>query len=154
MTAGSLPIPVRALPAVLGNIENHAIRILELAFEIAVALLAEIKEELAAIGFDAFLRFGEIVDLKAEMVRADVGIRVFEVGSLAAGGAGEIEQSEIDDAVAHINRRTDVQILAPDAFELEHGLIELRCLVEVLHADGKMAQSGHGPLLVQAFAKS
>src|SRR5690242_6380331 len=73
----SLPIPVRALPAVLGDIENHTVRVLELAFEIAVALLAEIEEELAAIGFDAFLRFGEIVDLKAEMVRADVGIRVF-----------------------------------------------------------------------------
>src|SRR5581483_6364783 len=143
----SLPITVGALPAVLGNIEDHAVGIFELALEIAVALLAEIEEEFAAIGFDALLRLGKIVHLKAEMVGADMRTRIFQIGSLAAGGAGEIEQCEIDDAIAHIDRRTDVQVLASDALELKHVLIEFRGLIEVLYADGKMAQPGHGRLL-------
>src|SRR5262249_20963104 len=95
MTNTSLPVPVRALPAILGDIEDHAIGILELALKIAVALLAKIEKELAAMGLDAFLRFSEILDLKSEMVRADMGARVFQIGRLAAGSAGEIEQSEI-----------------------------------------------------------
>src|SRR5690348_16526172 len=102
--APSLPIAVRALPAVFGNIEDHSVGIFELALEIAVALLAKIEEELAAVGFDALLRFGKILDLKAEMVGADMRAGVFQIGSLAAGSAGEIEQREIDDAVAHIDR--------------------------------------------------
>jgi len=116
--------------------------------------LAEIEEELAAIGLDPLLRFGEIIDLKAEMMGADMGARIFQIRGFGARGAGEIEQSEIDDAVAHIDRGADVQILAADAFELEHVLIEFRRFLQILHADGKMAQPGHGPLLVQVFAKS
>src|SRR5260370_14680525 len=84
-------VTVGALPAALGNIEDHAIGIFELALEIAVPLLAEIEEEFAAIGFDAPLRFGEIVDLKAKMVRSDIAAWIFQVGGLAAARAGEIE---------------------------------------------------------------
>src|SRR5690242_18846700 len=102
----------------LGDIEDHAVRILKLALEIAVPLLAEIEEEFAAVGLDALLRFGEIVHLEAEMVGADMGARIFKIGSLAAGAAGKVEQSQIDHAVAHVDRRADVQILAADAFEL------------------------------------
>jgi NitT/TauT family transport system substrate-binding protein len=89
---------------VLGNIEDHAIGIFELALEIAVPLLAEIQEEFAAVGLDAPLRFGEIVDLKAKMVGADIAAWVFQVGGLAAGRTGEIEQGEINHAIAHVNR--------------------------------------------------
>ena len=142
----SLPIAVGTFPAAPGNIEDHAVGIFELALEIAVPLLAEIEEEFPAIGFDAPLRLGEIVDLKAKMVGADIAGWVFQIGGLAACRTGEIEQGEIDHAVAHVNRRADVEILAPDPFELEHVLIEFRCLFEVLHADGKMAQPGHKAL--------
>src|SRR5215472_10632413 len=90
MTNASLPIPVRALPAVLGDVEDHPVGILELALKIAVALFAKIEKELAAIGLDAFLRFSDILDLKAEMVRADMGARIFQIGRLTAGGAGEV----------------------------------------------------------------
>ena len=100
----SLPIPVRPLPTVLGNVEDHTVGIFELAFEIAVALLAEIEEEFTAIGLDALLGFGKILDLKAEMVSADMRARIFQIGGLAARGAGKVEQRQIDDAVAHINR--------------------------------------------------
>jgi hypothetical protein len=49
------------LPAVLGNIENDAVRVLELAFKIAVTFVAKIEEKFPAMGLDAFLRLGEIV---------------------------------------------------------------------------------------------
>ena len=68
-------VAVRSLPAVLGNIEDHAVWILELAFKVAVAFVAEIEEEFAAVGFDAPLGFGKIIDLKPEVVRADKAAR-------------------------------------------------------------------------------
>ena len=39
-----------------------------------------------------------------EVVGADMGARVLKIGGLAAGGAGKIEQSKIDHAIAHIDR--------------------------------------------------
>jgi hypothetical protein len=36
-----------------------------------VSLVAEIEEKLATMRLDALLRFGEVVDLEAEMMRAD-----------------------------------------------------------------------------------
>jgi hypothetical protein len=64
-------VPVGADPAVLGNVEHDPIGVLELALEVAVPLVAEVEEELAAGRLDAPLRLGEVVDLKAEMVGAD-----------------------------------------------------------------------------------
>ena len=46
----------------LGDVEDHAVGIFELAFEIAVPFLAEIEEEFAAVGFDAPLRFSKVVE--------------------------------------------------------------------------------------------
>ena len=63
----------------LGNVEHDAVRILELAFEIALARVAEVEEEFAAELLDLLLRLGEIVDLEAEMVGADVTDRVVQV---------------------------------------------------------------------------
>src|ERR1700726_3034828 len=87
MTGSLLPVTVRALPAVLGNIEDDAVGILELALEIAVTFVAEIEEEFSAVGFDAFLGLGEIVDLEAEMMCADEAFRVFQVRGRGAGAA-------------------------------------------------------------------
>ena len=75
-----LLVAVGSLPAVLRDVEDHAVRILELALEVAVALVAEVEEELAAGRFDALLRLGQIVDLDAEMVRADEFLAFLEVG--------------------------------------------------------------------------
>src|SRR4029453_14488901 len=136
-------VAVGALPTVLRNIEDHPVRVLELALEIAVALVAEVEEKLAAVRLDALFRFGKIVDLEAEMMRADEGCALLEVGCLAAGLSLKIEQREIDHAVGHIDRRTDLQVLAPDPLEVEHAGVELGRLVEVLHADGKVAQTCH-----------
>jgi hypothetical protein len=77
------------------------------------------------------------------MVRADEALRVFHIGRLAAGAGGEIEQRQIDDAVAHIDGRADIEVLAVDAFEIKDGLVEFRGLVEVVHANGEVAQAGH-----------
>src|SRR5579859_3351758 len=143
MTASLFAVTICPLPAVLRDVEDHAVGILELALEIAVALVAEIEKELAAVRFDALLRLDEIVDLKAEMVGADEGFWILQVGGLAAGAGREIEQRQIDHAVAHVDGRADVEVLARDAFELEHVLVKLRRLLQVLDADGEMAQSGH-----------
>src|SRR5215475_9140818 len=140
-------VAVGPLPTVFRNIEDHPVGVLELALEIAVALVAEIEEKLAAIGLDALLRLREVVDLEAEMMRADEGRALLEIGRRAAGLPLKIEQREIDHAVAHVDRGTDVQILAADALEVEHVGVELRRLVEVFHADCKVAQTCHRILL-------
>src|SRR6202140_5042945 len=120
MTGLFLPVTVRTLPAVLGNIEDDAVGVLELALEIAVTFVAEIEEEFSAVRLDAFLGLGEIVDLEAEMVGADEAFRVFQVRGRGAGATREIEKGEVDDAVAHVDRRADIQILACDALEIEY----------------------------------
>src|ERR1700683_2346331 len=108
MTGLFLPVTIRALPAVLGNIEDDAVRVLELALEIAVTFIAEIEEEFAAVGLDALLSFGQVVDLEAEMMCADKALGVLDVGRLAAGAGREVGQGEIDGAVAHVNGRADI----------------------------------------------
>src|ERR1700682_287896 len=139
MTPSLLPVTTGALPAVLGNVEDDAVGVLELALEIAVTFVAKIEEEFAAGCLDALLGLDEIVDLEAEMVRADKTLRILQVRGGGAGAGREIEQGEIDRAVAHINGRADIQILARDGLEIEHGLGELCGLVEMVHADGEMA---------------
>src|ERR1700730_12056708 len=134
MTGLFLPVTIRALPAVLGNIENDAVGVLELALEIAVTFVAEVEEEFAAGRLDFLLCLDEIADLEAEMVGADKSFGIFQIRGRGAGAGREIEQGEIDGAVAHIDRRADIQILARDALEVEHGLVEFCGLVEIVHA--------------------
>jgi hypothetical protein len=59
----------------------------------------------------------------------------------------EVQERHVDDAVAHVDRRADLQILAGDLLELEHLRIEFGRLVEVLHDNGDVAQTGHDVLL-------
>src|SRR5437660_4517643 len=107
--------PIGADPATLGNVEDHPVRVLELALEVSVPFVAEVEEKLAAGALDAPLRVGEVVDLKAEVVRADETAWVAHVGRLGAGAGGEIKQREIDDAVGEVDRRPDVEIIAAGA---------------------------------------
>src|SRR3984957_192855 len=102
MTGLFLPVTIRALPAVLGNIEDDAVGVLELALEIAVTFVAEIEEKLAAVGLDALLGLDEIVDLEAEMVRADKTFGIFQVRGRGAGAGRKVEQGEIDRPVAPV----------------------------------------------------
>ena len=61
-----------AEPALLGDIENDPVRVLELALEILLlGIIAQVEEEGAARCFDALLRGCEIIDLEAEMMGAD-----------------------------------------------------------------------------------
>src|SRR5712691_11776152 len=105
--ANPSPRPVGPRPAALRSVEDDPVRVLELALEISLPLVAEVEEELAAGALDALLRLGEVVDLEAEMVGADEPARIGEVGRLAAGTGGEIEQGEVDHAVGEIDRRAD-----------------------------------------------
>src|SRR5260221_7612953 len=69
-------------PALLGDIEDHAVGVLVLDLEVRFFLRAsEREEELAARRFDALLRRLEVVHLEAEVVRAD------EVGGILEAGA-------------------------------------------------------------------
>src|SRR5712691_528282 len=111
-------------PAILGNIEDYSVRILEFALEVAVAFVTQIEEELAARRLDALLRVGQIVDLEAKVICPDgLGGVALDVVALAAG---EIKQREIDDAIAQVDRRPDLDIFTADAFEIEDALVEFR----------------------------
>ena len=130
----------------LGNVEDHAIGILELAFEVAMALITEIKEEFPAVGLDAFLGFLEVIDLKSEMVGTNEGCPFLDVGCLAALATLEVQKREVDHAVAHVDRRADFQVFPANAFEVEDILVECRSLVQIFHTDCKVAQASHDVL--------
>src|SRR5918911_1492137 len=92
---------LRALPALPRDVEDDAVGILELALEIfLLRIVAEVEEKLAAGGLDRFLRFGEIVDLEAEVVGAD---EVLPVLQARAALALVVEEREVDHPVAKIN---------------------------------------------------
>ena len=55
----------------------------------------------------------------------------------------KFEQRHVDHAVAHVDRRADLDRLAADLLQLEHGLVEFRGLLEIFDADGDVAQTGH-----------
>ena len=102
-----------------------------------MALVAEIEEELAAGGLDPFLRLGQVIDLESEMVCADrLGRIALDVVALAAG---KIEQRQIDHAVAQVDRRADVEILALDPLQPEHLFVEFCGLLQVADANGEVA---------------
>jgi hypothetical protein len=68
-------------PATLGNVEDDAIRILELALEVDLVLaLAEVEEERAASVFDAFLHLSDVVDNEPEVMGAGEVLGVLEAG--------------------------------------------------------------------------
>src|SRR2546421_11681402 len=131
---------IRALPALLGDVEDDAVGILELALEaFLLGVVAEVEEELAAQRLDPLLRLGEVVDLKAEVVRPDVVLRVVEA---RAALAEVVEQREVDYAVAEVDGRREVERLLADAFEAEDAFVELRRLLEVAHDHGDVPQPG------------
>src|SRR5436190_15944339 len=128
-------------PAFLREIEDHAVGILVLHFEVRIFLaLAEGEEELAASGLDPFLRLLQIVDLEAEMVRADEARRVLEP---RAALALVLEERQVDHPVAEIDSRAHVDVLLADALELEHALVEARPALQILHHHRNVPQLGH-----------
>jgi hypothetical protein len=65
---GSDPLATCASPTLPGNIEDDAVRILELPLEIFLfGVITKIEEKLSARRLDPFLCFLEIVDLEAEV---------------------------------------------------------------------------------------
>src|SRR3954452_22643767 len=143
----SAPICARLLrssdPALLGNIEDHAVGVLVLQLEVRVFLgFAEREEDLAAAGLDALLRRLEIIDLEAEMMRAD------EIGGVLQARAYfalVLEERQVDDAVAQVNGGAHVDVLFADALELEHLLVESRRALQIAHHHCYVSQLRHGP---------
>src|SRR4029077_3902230 len=124
----------------LRDVEDHPVGVLELPLEIALPLIAQIEEECAAGLLDAPSRLVEIVDLKAEVMRADEARGVLEIAAL---GALEIEKGEVDHAVGHIDRRADLEILALDPPKIEDLLVKSRGLVEIFDANRDVTQASH-----------
>src|SRR5262249_39152019 len=102
------------------------------------------------MGLDALLGLGEIVDLEAEMMGADEGRALLDIGRLAARLPLKIEHREIDQAVAHVDRGADAEFRAADALEFEHVGLESRRLAQILHADCKVPQTCPRLLLAPA----
>ena len=67
---------------------------------------------------------------------ADEGRAFLEVGRRGAAFALEIQPRHVDDAVAHVDCRTNLQVFAGDLLEFEHLGVEFSRLVEILHDDG------------------
>src|SRR5712692_2837838 len=128
-------------PAFLGDVEDDPVWVLELELEIDLVLrLAELEEECAAGGLDAGPHGLEVLDLEAEMVRADEILCVLEA---RAGLALVAEQREIDHAVAQIDARADFKVVAADALQVEDLLVERGGFLDVAYHDRKMTQLRH-----------
>src|SRR3974390_1067197 len=133
--------PGRAEPALFGDVEDDPVRILELALEILLLrIISEVEEEGAAGCFDALLGGGEIVDLEAEMMGADEALGVVEPG---AALAEIVEEGEVDDAVAQIDRGGKVELLLADPLELENILVEPGGFLKVAHHEREMSKPCH-----------
>src|ERR1700757_3843435 len=123
------PLLRRPGPALLGDVEEDAVGVLVLPLEVGVLLrLAEREEELAAGRLDALFRRLEIVHLEAEVMRANEAGGVLQARPRLALVR---EEREVDDAVAEIDRRAEVDVLFADALELERLLVEARGALEV-----------------------
>ena len=88
------------LPALPVDVEDDAVRILELALEAVVLGVAEIVEELAAGLLDLLLLRRQVVALEAEVVDADEFARMLQPG---ADLALVLQQCKIDLTVAHVD---------------------------------------------------
>src|SRR5262245_29134103 len=73
----------RSGPALLRNIEDDAVRVLELAFEVfLLGVLAEVEEELAAGRLNPPLRLLQVVHLETEMMGANERAGIVEPRAL------------------------------------------------------------------------
>ncbi len=75
------------------------------------------------------------------MVGPDLAFRL--VAEIVALAAREVQQREIDGAVAHIDRRADRQVFAAMPLKAENLAVEFRRLVEVADANREVTQPGH-----------
>src|SRR5579859_637769 len=136
------PALLSSQPALLGNIEDHAVGVLVLDLEVRFFLrFAEGEEELAAGRLDALLRRLDVIDLEAEVMCADEIGRVLDS---RARLALVLEQREVDHAVGKIDARAHLEVLLADALELEHLLVESRGFLEVFDDDRYVPQFRHG----------
>src|SRR6202008_4377207 len=91
-----LDLAAGELPALPVDVEDDAVRVLELALKAVVLRHAEIVEELGAGRLDLLLLGGQVVALEAEVVDAGPAL-----GHAGAGLALVLQEREIDLAVAH-----------------------------------------------------
>src|ERR1700676_404079 len=62
---------------------------------------------------------------------------------VVSSAPGKIQQCKIDDAIAHVDRRAYVEVLASDLLEVENFRIELCGSLQVSDANSKVAQPCH-----------
>src|SRR4051812_12786543 len=117
---GVLHLVLGELPALPVDVEDDAVRVLELALEAVVIGIAEIEEELAAGLLDLLLLRRHVVALEAEVV--DAGPPRRDAG---ADLALVLQQREIDLAVAHVAVPGGLALLDLGALEAERILVEV-----------------------------
>src|SRR5262245_34222274 len=105
------------------NVENNPVGIFHLPLEIACFVVSEIKEKYSAGLLDAPLGFCQIVNLESKMIST---YRIFRIGKIISCLPGEFDQSQVDNAIAQINCRTDGKILPTVPLKTKNLFIEFR----------------------------
>jgi hypothetical protein len=128
--------------AVFRDVEDNTIWIFELAFEIALTLVPEIKAIFSCVGFDALLGFVKAVNLKAKVMGAFELLGCLEVRRLCALAVFEVQPREVYH-IAYVNGGTNFHILSIGAFEIEHRPIEFASLVGIADPLRKVPETRH-----------
>src|SRR6185295_4993713 len=114
-------------PAVGGDVERDAVRVVVLHFVEAAALGRLAHPVLAAGRFDRLAGAGHVVDDEAEVMHADEG------AALLAGVflLPVVEEGEVHHAIGEVHAVRAVPVGAADALQAERLLVELRRLLGI-----------------------
>src|SRR5438132_11904611 len=121
----------------LGDVEEHIFGAVELDFETADALAVLVHVVLAAETLEPLCGLVDILDEDAEMVQAGVVETLAELVGL------ELEDRQVEGAVAEENAVGEHALWPPDDLEVKRLHVELRHLLRILCGDGDVAQLRH-----------
>src|SRR3954469_10326161 len=121
------------------DIENDAVRVTELAFEVDAAAALQLAVEAAAVLLHALAVLLEIVDDESHVVNA-----VEVLAALVAGGIFrmELEQRQVDDAIGEREAVAVGRLDIAHLLQAEGLLIELRRRLQLGNRYGDVAQLG------------
>src|SRR5688572_27210767 len=125
------------LPALPVDVEDDAVRVLELALEALVLGLAEIEEKHATRLLDLLLLLRHVVALEAEVVDAGPARR-----HAGADLALVLQQRQVHLAVAHVAIPGGLAFLDLGALEPERLLVEVGGGPDVFHAKRDVPDAG------------
>ena len=98
-------------------------------------IISEIEEKCPARLLNSLLCFRDIVDLETEVMRANEVLGIIEA---RATFPEIIQQRQVYGAVAQVDSGGKVELLLPDAFEIEDALIKFCGFFEVANNESKV----------------